>query len=222
MPRLLVHVEGQTEENFVNEILREHLWQSGSIIVSARRLGSPRRSGIPSWQSARKDILRHLKQDTGAIHTTIIDYYALPRDWPGRLEAPTMNSTSAKAEYVESALNANITEAMGPHFDPNRFVPLVMMHEFEALLFSNPDRFALAIERPDLAAEFLAIRRNFDSPEDINDSVDTAPSKRIIRLFPRYEKPLFGPLAVMEIGLTSIRNECPHFNRWLERLESLV
>jgi hypothetical protein len=133
-----------------------------------------------------------------------------------------MNSTSAKAEYVESALNANITEAMGPHFDPNRFVPLVMMHEFEALLFSNPDRFALAIERPDLAAEFLAIRRNFDSPEDINDSVDTAPSKRIIRLFPRYEKPLFGPLAVMEIGLTSIRNECPHFNRWLERLESLV
>jgi hypothetical protein len=95
------------------------------------------------------------------------------------------------------------------------------MHEFEALLFSDPQRFAQGIERRDLAAEFLAIREEFESPEDINDSADTAPSKRIMKLLPRYQKPLFGPLAVMEIGLSVIRKECHHFNNWLERLESL-
>ncbi|MGA9068850.1 MAG: DUF4276 family protein [Terracidiphilus sp.] len=221
MPRLLVHVEGQTEENFVNEVLHEHLWQSSGISVSARRLGSPRRSGIPPWQTARRDILRHLKQDTGAIHATIVDYYGLPLDWPGRPEAPNMGSTSAKARCVEAALIADISMAMGTGFDPNRFIPLVMMHEFEALLFSDPVSFAREISRPDLAADFLAIRQDFDTPEDINDSVDTAPSKRIVRLFPRYEKPLIGTLVAIEIGLTTIRNECRHFNSWLERLESL-
>jgi hypothetical protein len=35
------------------------------------------------------------------------------------------------------------------------------------------------------------------------------------------EKPLFGVIAAMEISLPTIRQECPHFNEWLERLESL-
>ncbi|MGA3371147.1 MAG: DUF4276 family protein [Terracidiphilus sp.] len=223
MQRLLVHVEGKTEETFVNEVLVEHLLGIGYGSVSARRLGlSQQRGGIRSWQSARRDILRHLKEDSVAIHATMVDYYGLPRDWPGRAEAPSMNSSSAKAEYVESALNADIVEAMGPRFEPKRFVPLVVMHEFEGLLFSDPERFAQGIERRDLAAKFLAIRQEFECPEDINDSADTAPSKRIVGLFPGYQKPLFGPLAVIEIGLSTIRTECPHFNSWLERLESLA
>jgi hypothetical protein len=225
MPRLLIHVEGQTEETFVNDILREHLMRFGFSTVSARLVGNPRlrsrRGGIRSWESVRKDILRHLKEDAGAISTTMVDYYALPQDWPGRAEAPRKNSSSAKAECVEAALLTNITEEVGLRFDPRRFIPLVVMHEFEALLFSDPDRFAQGIGKGDLAAELRTIRQDFESPEDINDSVETAPSKRVERLFPGYEKPLHGPLAVMEIGLSAIRKECSHFNRWLERLEGL-
>jgi hypothetical protein len=223
MQRLLVHVEGKTEETFVNEVLVEHLLGIGYSSVSARRLGlSLQRGGIRSWQSTRRDILRHLKEFPGATHTTMVDYYALPLNWPGRLEAPNKNSSSAKAEHVEAALLADIADVMGPRFNPERFVPLVVMHEFEALLFSDPDRFAKGIQRPDLAAKFIAIRQKFTTPEDINDSADTAPSKRIMKSFPQYEKPFFGPLAAMEIGLSTIRKECPHFNNWLERLESLV
>ena len=223
MPRLLVHVEGQTEENFVNEALAEHLRESGYSQVRARLAGNPRRprGGIRPWDGVKRDILAHLKEDRASINAIMVDYYGLPLDWPARTEAPTKNSSSAKAEHVEAALHADITEAMGPRFDPSRFVPLVVMHEFEALLFSDPQRFAQGIERRDLAAEFLAIREEFESPEDINDSADTAPSKRIMKLLPRYQKPLFGPLAVMEIGLSVIRKECHHFNNWPERLESL-
>jgi hypothetical protein len=45
----------------------------------------------------------------------------------------------------------------------------------------------------------------------IDDSPVTAPSKRVARLVRRYEKPLFGTLAALEIGLPTIRRECPHF-----------
>ena len=95
------------------------------------------------------------------------------------------------------------------------------MHEFEALLFSDPNRFAQGIGRGDLTAKLQAIRQTFASPEDINDSAETAPSKRIESLFPGYEKPLLGVVAALEIGLPTIRQQCPHFNEWLERLEAL-
>ena len=223
--RLLVLVEGQTEQAFVNEFLRIHLLASGYHDVRARLAGNPhkQRGGIRGWDETKRGILAHLKEDREVISAVMVDYYGLPLDWPGREEAPSKSSSSAKADHIESALIGDIVAAMGPRFDPNRFVPLVVMHEFEALLFSDPERFASGIEQPDLAAEFHAIRHECGGcPEDINDSADTAPSKRIMKLFPRYQKPLFGPLAVMEIGLSTIRKECPHFSRWLERLESLV
>lgn len=225
MLRLLVHVEGQTEETFVENMLRGHLAQFGYSSVSARLVGNPRlrsrRGGIRQWEVVRRDILRHLKNDSGAIATTMVDYYALPHDWPGREEAPEKTSTSAKAECVEASLSADMAKSMGSNFDTRRFVPLIMMHEFEALLFSDPDRFAQEIGRDALSTSFRAIREEFDNPEDINDSPETAPSKRIERLFPGYEKPLFGILAAMGIGLDTIRGQCPHFNKWLERMESL-
>ncbi|MEO7717517.1 MAG: DUF4276 family protein, partial [Capsulimonas sp.] len=36
---------------------------------------------------------------------------------------------------------------------------------------------------------------------------------------PGYVKPLYGTLAALEIGLDTIREQCPHFRSWLERLE---
>ena len=64
-----------------------------------------------------------------------------------------------------------------------------------------------------------AIRDAFESPEDINDSPLTAPSKRIEELYPGYQKTLHGPLALLEIGLPALRRECRHFGGWLTRLE---
>ena len=225
MLRLLVHVEGQTEESFVNDLLRDHLIHCGYGVVTARLVGNRRlrgnRGGIRSWQAVRKDILRHHKEDANAIATTMVDYYGLPQDWPGRAEAPSKSSASKRAEHVEAALLVDIVGDMGPRFDQRRFVPLVVMHEFEALLFSDPDRFAQGVGKPDLAEDFRAIRRAFPSPEEIDDSPINAPSKRIESLFPGYEKPLFGVIAAMEIGLPTIRQQCPHFNNWLNRLEAL-
>ena len=77
MERLLIHVEGETEETFVNELLRPHLAGRGWSMVSARLLGNARRrdrrGGIKSWVSVREEIVRHLREDTGRIVTTMVD-----------------------------------------------------------------------------------------------------------------------------------------------------
>ncbi len=226
MARLLVHVEGETEESFVNEVLAGHLHGFGYTKVSARLVGNARqrdrRGGIRAWSSIRKDILRHLKEDTGCLSTTMVDYYALPqsgeRAWPGRSDAG-LRAFAEKACTVEGALRNDICAEMGADFDPRRFVPYVMMHEFEGLLFSDATKLGEGIGRPDLTPAFEAIRGQFSTPEEINDSPLTAPSKRILGLLPEYEKPLMGTLAVLEIGLDAIRRECPLFRAWVECLE---
>ena len=225
MPRLLVHVEGQTEEGFVNNVLAPHLYRAGYTSVSARLVGNARqrrrRGGIKAWDSVRKDILNHLRNDLAALATMMVDYYGLPQTWPGREKAGrgAMLSSRDRASTVEQAILDDISSATG---HAQRFVPHVVMHEFEGLLFSSPDRFAQSLGRPDLRDEFRAIREEFETPEDINDSPDTAPSKRVRSLHPPYRKPLMGPLAVETIGLDAVRKACPLFSDWLAALEQRV
>lgn len=227
MARLLIHLEGQTEEDFVNEILRDYLVERGYDDVSARIVGNARlrqrRGGIRPWPSVNRDIIHHLREDPNCIATTMVDYYGLPQKgegaWPGRNNAGRLVRGN-KALLVEKALLDDVVTGMGNHFNPRRFVPFVIIHEFEALLFSDCAAFSRGIGKPALEGDFKAIRDQFPSPEDINDSPTTAPSKRIEQLVPRYQKPLHGSLAALEIGLTRMRQECPHFDGWLSRLES--
>jgi hypothetical protein len=61
-------------------------------------------------------------------------------------------------------------------------------------------------------------------PEEINESPQTAPSKRIIKYLPDYEgqKAQVGPMVAEEIGLTALRHNCPHFNDWITKLENIT
>ena len=95
------------------------------------------------------------------------------------------------------------------------------MYEFEGLLFSDPQGFARGIDQPDLVDHFERVRSQFLSPEEINDSPITAPSKRIENVYRGYQKPLHGVLAAEEIGLSVIREHCPLFDEWVTSLENL-
>ncbi|WP_423601011.1 DUF4276 family protein [Roseateles sp. MS654] len=228
MTRLLIHVEGETEESFVNELVAPHLYGQGLFThVSARLIGNARqrerRGGIRAWQAVKRDIIRHLRQDGGAASSTFVDFYALPATgqgaWPGReqaIDAPF----STKSALVEQALLADIEADLGGTPINGRFIPFVVMHEFEGLLFSSPADFCRGISRPDLEVQIQGIRDQFGSPEEINDSPQTAPSKRIEALVPGYQKPLYGTLAALEIGLMPMRAACPLFDRWMARLEA--
>jgi hypothetical protein len=227
MARLIVHVEGVTEEEFVDAVLQPHLLACGWVSVSARRMGSGRtrdqRHGIKGWDVARAGIIRQLQEDGGCYVTTLVDYYGLPqrgaRAWPGRAAAG-LQPIAERGSFIEQALHADLAIAMGNAYAASRFLPFVLMHEFEALLFSDCLRFAQGIGRPAIAAPLQLIRNGFATPEEIDDSPLTSPSKRIETLIPDYEKPLLGVLAALEIGLDAIRRDCPHFCAWLEQLEA--
>lgn len=223
MPGLMLHVEGQTEASFVDLVLRQHLLLSNYSYVTSRFVGDGA-GGICGWSAARKSIVNHLRKDPHRFVTTMVDFYGLPlkgRVWPGREEASHLRFEE-KAQHVESAMLDDVAREMGPGFNTRRFVPFVLMHEFEALLFSDCAKLGEALAAADKSTEFQRIRDQFRSPEEINDSVDTAPSKRISAFVPRYDKVLDGVDAAQRIGLERIRAECAHFDSWLTHLESLV
>lgn len=105
-----------------------------------------------------------------------------------------------------------------------RFVrPYVQMYEFEGLLFSDIEQFQYVLDGWDAEVRkiLIRIREQFSTPEDINNSRQTAPSKRILDAFPNgsYNKTEHGPVIADAIGLEKIRQQCPNFNAWMSMLE---
>lgn len=228
MKRLIVNVEGHTEEQFVNNVLSEYLYRKGFSNVSARLIGNARqrnrRGGIRGWPTVKSELVRQLQGDSRLYTTTMVDYYALPSGgesgWPGRDVLPSVPFLD-KAKSVEDAVHVDLQTTHGNFLDCRRFVPFVMMYEYEGLLFSDCEKMAEAFCLPHLHDNFKNIRDQFDCPEQINDSPTTAPSKRIIDLVPGYEKPLYGVVAALDVGIDAIIAECPHFADWIKTLESL-
>ena len=103
--------------------------------------------------------------------------------------------------------------------------PYVQMHEFEALLFSDISKFERLGDswNNESQTRLQRICDDFKSktPEDINNSAQTAPSKRLHAIFPGYSKIDDGPLIAEDIGLDTIRSKCPLFDQWIGELEKL-
>jgi hypothetical protein len=211
-----VVVEGQTEEMFVNRVLRSHFWPLGTKL-RPQLLGQ---GGICEYAAARIDFLTVLTQPTHPFCTTMFDYYAMPSSWPNR-EAANQKPFAEKPVAIEQAIMADISAELGTGFNRDRFIPYVQMHEFEALLFSDPKRLAEGLELPDDAV-VRGIRDQFHCPEEINDNHQTAPSKRIVGLNAKYSKVTHGILISQNIGLNVMRAQCPHFSEWIGKLEALA
>jgi hypothetical protein len=218
-------VEGATEEDFVNEVLRNHLAHKG-VLVDATGIGESRaRRGIVPWISALRNVRAFLKSDQSAYVTTFVDYYALPSSWPGRDEAAAQPYDKRSA-FLSGRLVAAMAAELGDRWRPERFIPFVMIHEFEALIFSDAAGAARAWAQPDAEAALSAIRQSFPSAEAINDSPETAPSKRLEAVFTElrighYDKRTHGNIAALELGLGTLAAACPQFGSWLTRLENL-
>ena len=95
-----------------------------------------------------------------------------------------------------------------------------MLHEFEGILFSKPDSFAL-IADADVVAGIQTIRDSYQTPEHINNSPETAPSKRLESLIPNYAKVKNGTLLSKDMGIDIIMGQCPHFREWIQKIVSL-
>lgn len=220
MTRVHIICEGQTEETFVNEVLAPHLARH-QVYPAAGLVGKPgHKGGHVTTARMAFDIKRRLLDDRQAWCTTFFDFYGLDADFVGKAAAAARQSHGEKAAVVEAALREHMT-AQTDDTAILRFLPYVQMYEFEGLLFSDPAKMAAGLYQNEIATRLAAIRADFGTPEEINDSPHTAPSKRIVGLMPDYDKPLHGSLAALEVGLDVIRAECPRFNGWVGSLEKL-
>jgi len=93
----------------------------------------------------------------------------------------------------------------------------------EGLLFTNTQAFEWVADGwNDEAKEALeAVAQAFATPEEINDSQQTAPSKRILSIFEgAYSKTEHGPIIAGVIGIDAIRAKCPAFHEWVGKLQA--
>lgn len=230
MTRLNVVVEGETEEAFINGILAPHL---ARVEVNATPILVPTKPGVRSrthrgglghYDSAKRIIERLVWHQRDAYTTTFFDYYGLPESFPGvgDPDCPPRPRRRQRIAYLERKLEEDIG-------DTHRFIAYLQLHEFEALLFSDVE----SIDREVRSAsdrdqdehsplnELRNIVVQYDTPEDINDDPETAPSTRLTAFYPEYDKPFFGELIAESIGLDTIRAECPRFDGWLTQMENL-
>jgi hypothetical protein len=228
--RLHVLAEGQTEEGFVNNILAPELGGRDILVdvhrvTTGRHRGAVFRGGLVNYEHLAKDLTLWMKGDPNedSWFTTMVDFYALPRDFPGLAALPPTLPALERVAVLETELQSDIMTRLSNVAISRRFIPYIQLHEFEALLFSDPAAFLEAFPSGARAVERLdAIRVQFPNPEDIDDKPQTAPSKRILDLLPGYQKPVAGLLIAQRIGLAAIRAVCPHFDAWLTRLLALA
>jgi hypothetical protein len=216
MKKILILVEGPTEERFIKDILSPIFSDKGYLLVATivntkmvKSTGTYYKGGWVSYEKAKRDLLNLLKDSNAIAVTTMFDYYGLPRDFP------IWTSTGDCYEKVRLA-----EESFGSDINSDRFIPYLQLHEFEALLFSSPENIADALDRRKIG-ELENIRSSFNSPEEINHGPQTHPSKRLVTMFENYNKPIFGSLIAQRSGLSLLRESCPHFDSWLTRLEAL-
>lgn len=200
--RLAIVAEGRTEEEFLKALIVEKLRNDG---IEMRPILL---NGNVSVERVAAEIAR-LSWSFDSV-TSFVDYYGFK--YKGG-ESPAS---------LERAIDDKARAEIGKKHIKSKIFSYVQKYEFEGLLFSDPEALdRLYGDEYQFGAAVARVRSQFQSPEDINDDPSTAPSRRLAGAVPRYNKVLHGPLIAMEVGLSTIRSECPRFDAWVERLESL-
>ena len=105
----------------------------------------------------------------------------------------------------------------------NNYIPYIQLHEFEALVFSSTIGFESLFENNEMKFKGICeVIDGFTNPEDINDSPETAPSKRMQKLIPGYNKVAYGISLIEYTGIDTILKKCPHFRKWIEKLKDAI
>jgi hypothetical protein len=207
--RLHIIVEGRTEEIIANRLLVPYLSHMG-VYPTVHREGGKRR-----WSRWRNHITSWMRQDQKpeARFTTMFDLYALPEDFPKKAAHAAVSDTARRVELLEQAMFDDLGDT--------RLVPYLQRHEVEALVLAGLERLAHLLPEERKGIERLGDAIGTVWPEDVNDGAETAPSKRLARYVPGYDKTLHGPIVAEDVGLARLREQCPRFHRWIEKLEAL-
>lgn len=227
MKTVFLHIlcEGQTELRFASKVLTSYLVVKGIIVLPQLLITSRKKNakgGILSYQQAKRDLtfmIRGAQDNEQEVHyfTSMFDLYALPDDFPGFTESSVLKDYSQVAK---------LEEAFGKDVNCYKFIPYIQLHEFEALVLCDID--GLKDSYPNAAGKLTELKNELnaqygDNMELVDNSAETAPSKRIINALKgeyHYDKPKSGTETTDKIGIDTLRTKCQHFNDWLTKIES--
>ncbi len=207
-------VEGETEEAFVKQVLRPHLFAQG-VTIEPNHVLNVKGNKWSAVQRLAGHLLGRMGRGRDVRITTLYDLYGIDQSGLGITDALTAaTQATRKAEIAEDAMRKGLAD--------ERFVAHVSVYELEALIFADLTQ-VIAVH-PEWRTEIEQLARQVHglAPESINDRRETAPSHRLLQATAnRYNKVVDGPSILRRIGLPALRVACPHFASWLRALEEL-
>jgi hypothetical protein len=222
MVEVIVFAEGPTEEQFIKRIIAPAL-RHLQVYVKPQTLKTSQDAsgGAVSFDRLKFNARNTLRQKPDAVLSTFLDLYGLDTSFPSFVEAKAQTQLNGRLQSLETALHAAIVDYAGCR--PERFIPHIQPHEFEGLLFSDTQALVQVEPGWNVGGSTLqSVREKFETPEHINDSYETKPSRLLENLLkPGYKKTRHGPLAAERIGLSQMEKECAHFHGWMNKLRAL-
>ena len=226
MANIFLIVEGQTEEQFYkNQLAGQYLSPDGMPqhfftvrIIPSKRGGHSRTKsgGRVSYDSCVDIVKRFLREASHCeLMVLILDYYGINETFKSHL--------TAEHRSLGEKINA-IQEGLENEINNPRFRFRLQVHEFEAYLFSDPQKVAQHFGKPEKLSELNAILDKFgNQPEAINDNIETAPAKRLATIFPTFKngKMRDGLPIAKKIGIQKIRDKCRKFNEMCQMFDDL-
>lgn len=211
MKRILILVEGQTEERFIKDVVSPYLLGFNlaiipTIVETKKLVGAPSNKGGGDFSKFKADVLDLLGDTHASAVTTLYDFYGFPK-------IPNLAETVYQdIQQLETAI-ANV-------FNNKRFKAYLQRHEFEAFMFIEPELTAKSALQRSKTGAIENHRKAFNGVEDINLDPKRAPSKRLEGEIGKYNKPRLGAAITNELGIERLIKECPKFSLWVEWLKS--
>lgn len=213
MKRVVFIVEGDTEISFIQRCVIPYLYNKKfSNSMNAQKMLTNRKlnkkGGNVGFEYLKNDICR-IAATKNVLITTLLDFFRLPNDYP------QYTTDSHRLSDIENAISEKVSDVI----DHSCFLPYIQRHEIESLMYTNMDGFNIVVDDDKSLKELQQIINQYPNPEDINGGRETAPSKRLMKIFP-YDKTNDGEMILDALEIDDIRAKCPRFDAWMNQLEA--
>jgi transposase len=221
MKHLYIIVEGKTELEFVNRLLIPFLITKGvkTHIQGLQIVMKGGGHGFNNIEHFKKTIRPLLSYENSPFITTMIDHYGIDseRKLPNYTHCIKEIDVEKRIICMENALNQAV-QSIKPY---DLFIPNILRHEMETLLFAHPQT-GFDLEDDKIKKAVLDVCQQYPNIEDINSTPHGAPSKRLEKIFEGHGKKYNKGADAVDIaeltGIDIILEKCPRFKRWVEKI----
>ena len=199
--------EGQTETDFMKQLNKKYF---NKINISLKPVGiNDEQKNIGGNISIARIVdFLHKHSNMYPMLTTFIDFYRLKNK--GNKKVSELEEEIKKEFYKDNK------------YRNKKLIPYIQMHETEALWFSDINAIIQVKNANKKQKEDLSkIIEKYKNPEDINDSYETAPSKRLENIFCDYSKVIDGKEISNKISINIFIEKCPRFSKWVNEISNL-